>query len=426
MIGRLQTAHQSYPAAGMSLLLSLLCCCSPGHAADSPPAVAAVPTAAATISATGFDPERYEPAVLRLTVTQDPQGRDSILDLTLIPSRSELIGKRVTVPTQELGDLLRDLYGRLARQQAMDVANPSSPSRRLHQLLLEPLSADMQQLAITTLLISADPGLQAVPFAALHDGTTYAGERFAMAITPSLGLMPLDVPDSNADSRRKLAVGASEFDGLAPLPLVPQELERVTPDSGDERYVNRSFTPDVLVQKAGEESFDRVHVATHAEFLPGGPGQARLYTGTGPMSLRDFANLRQRRAGSAPLELLALSACRTALGDKDSELGFAGLALQAGARSAIGTLWYVDDVATSAFFVQFYRYLEEGLPKAEALQATRRAMASGLIRLKDNQMLGVGDRPLLSGLTANQQRRISSGLEHPFYWAGITLMGTPW
>jgi CHAT domain-containing protein len=200
----------------------------------------------------------------------------------------------------------------------------------------------------------------------------------------------------------------------------------VTPDSGDERYVNRSFTPDVLVQKAGEESFDRVHVATHAEFLPGGPGQARLYTGTGPMSLRDFANLRQRRAGSAPLELLALSACRTALGDKDSELGFAGLALQAGARSAIGTLWYVDDVATSAFFVQFYRYLEEGLPKAEALQATRRAMASGLIRLDGNQMLGVGDRPLLSGLTANQQRRIASGLKHPFYWAGITLMGTPW
>ena len=144
------------------------------------------------------------------------------------------------------------------------------------------------------------------------------------------------------------------------------------------------------------------------------------------MSLRDFANLRQRRAGSAPLELLALSACRTALGDRDSELGFAGLALQAGARSAIGTLWYVDDVATSAFFVQLYRYLDEGLPKAEALQATRRAMASGLIRLNGDQMLGMGDRPLLSGLTTNQQRRVASGLEHPFYWAGITLMGTPW
>jgi len=121
-----------------------------------------------------------------------------------------------------------------------------------------------------------------------------------------------------------------------------------------------------------------------------------------------------------------LSACRTALGDSDSELGFAGLALQAGARSAIGTLWYVDDVATSAFFVQFYRYLEQGLPKAEALQATRRSFAAGQVRLQGNQIVGPDGVPLLQNLTLQQQRRVEGGLKHPFFWAGIALLGTPW
>jgi hypothetical protein len=44
---------------------------------------------------------------------------------------------------------------------------------------------------------------------------------------------------------------------------------------------------------------------------------------------------------------------------------------QAGARSAIGTLWYVDDVVTSAFFVPFYRDLDAGLATAESLQPSR-------------------------------------------------------
>lgn len=148
--------------------------------------------------------------------------------------------------------------------------------------------------------------------------------------------------------------GASRFEGLAPLPLVPQELEQLGSESPGRAYLDAAFTPQLLLDKAGDPAYQQVHVATHAEFLPGGPAKAKLYSGTGPMSLAQFSSLRQRRE-DAPLDLFTLSACRTALGDKDSELGFAGLALQAGSRSAIGTLWYMDDVATSAFFVQFYR-----------------------------------------------------------------------
>ena len=413
-----------------SRLLLALCCCSPAAGLAAAPAVstvAAASTAPPAAAAAGFDPERYEPAVLRLSVTADRDGSSSLIDLTLIPMQGELIGRRVSIATSQLAEQLRGLYGRLARQQPMAVEDPASPSRQLYGLLLQPLAADLERLRITTLLVSADPGLQAVPFAALHDGTTYLGERFAMALTPSLGLTPLDIPQLAAGSRSKLAVGASRFEGgLAPLPLVPQELEQVSSGSSAEQYLDAAFTGELLLAKAGQDTIDRVHVATHAEFLPGGPAQAKLHTGTGTLSLAQFASLRQRRSGAAPLELITLSACRTALGDKDSELGFAGLALQAGARSAIGTLWYVDDVATSAFFVQFYRYLDDGLPKAEALQATRRAMAEGSLRLVGNQVLGPDGAVVLANLTDSQQRRIASGLQHPFFWAGITLLGTPW
>jgi CHAT domain-containing protein len=222
-----------------------------------------------------------------------------------------------------------------------------------------------------------------------------------------------------------LAAGASEFQGLSPLPLVPEELAGIPEGVGVDRFLNRRFTPEVLLSRAADSRYERLHVATHAEFMPGGPSQARIYTGTGSVSLQEFSRLRQQRSGS-PLELFVLSACRTALGDSDSELGFAGLALQAGARSAIGTLWYVDDVATSAYFLQLYRYLDQGMQKADALRATRLAMSTGRVRLQGDKVIGSDGLPLLTGLTVSQQRRIASGMTHPYYWAGVQLIGTPW
>jgi CHAT domain-containing protein len=91
----------------------------------------------------------------------------------------------------------------------------------------------------------------------------------------------------------------------------------------------------------------------------------------------------------------------------------------------VGTLWYIDDVATSAFFVQFYRYLDQGLPKAEALQATRLAFANGVVRLQGNRVVGETGE-LLTNLSPDQQARINQGMRHPYFWAGITMLGSAW
>ena len=391
------------------------------NAPSRPQATAALPPE--------FKRASYNPAVLHLQFTPLPEGKttasggDAFLDITLIPSSGKLEGVRVELTTADFRNQLRNLYVQLSRQDSLRVGDPKSPSRQLYALLFESLTTILQREKITTLLIAADRGLQAVPFAALSDGRRYFGDRYAFSITPSLALT--DLGTTGDPGQRLLALGASEFKGLAALPLVPQELERIGPDGNKDLFLNQEFTPDRFLEKAGESTYNQLHVATHAEFKPGGPNASQLHSGIGPISMSELAKLRKERQG-VPLDLVVFSACRTALGDANAELGFSGLALQAGARSAVGTLWYVDDVVTSAYFVQMYRYLNQGIPKAEAMQLTRQGFARNLVRLDGDRLLGVNDQPLLLNLTPSQQRRVSSGVNNPFFWAGIELMGSPW
>jgi CHAT domain-containing protein len=379
-----------------------------------------------------FNRARYNPAILHIRFTDDkanvdgtnssPQS-DAFLDLTLMPSQGDPVGLRVALSRQEFSRDLKALYRQLSRQESLDVQNPKAPSRRLYDAIFAAVEPELKRSQITTLLISADRGLQAVPFAALHNGEHYFGDSYAFAITPSLALTSLAPPLPAGG--RLLAVGAAVFDGLAPLPLVPVELNSVSSVSIKDIALNQQFVPRTLLEEAADPRYSRVHVATHAEFLPGGPAKSKLYSGTVPIPLSDMVKLRLSRQ-EAPLDLISFSACRTALGDADSELGFAGLALQAGARSAVGTLWYVDDVATSAYFVQLYRYLDAGVPKAESLQLTRQAFARGLVRLQGDAVVGPDDAVLISRLTTSQKRRASGGFSNPYFWAGIELLGSAW
>ena len=375
-----------------------------------------------------FQRENYNPAVIHLRFTP-AEGKtssdksDAFLDLTLIPSSGNVEGFRVELSSKVFRDQLRQLYMQLSRLESLNVEDPQSPSRQIYALLFDGMQPFLEKEKISTLLIAADRGLQAVPFAALHDGSRFLGDRFAFAITPSLALTDFQ-PKSNPDDRM-IALGASEFDGLAALPLVPQELNRIAEDGKKDKFLNRDFTPASLLENASSAQYSTLHIATHAEFKPGGPDASQLHSGLGPVSMKQLSSLREKRKG-VPLDLVVFSACRTALGDADAELGFSGLALQAGARSAVGTLWYVDDVVTSAYFVQMYRFLAQGIPKAEAMQMTRQAFIRNKVTLSGDQVIGVDGTPLLQELTPSQQRRVTNGVSNPFFWAGIELMGAPW
>ena len=92
------------------------------------------------------------------------------------------------------------------------------------------------------------------------------------------------------------------------------------------------------------------------------------------LSLNDLeALIRPSQYRGRPVELLVLSACQTAAGDDRAALGLAGVAIKAGARSALASLWFVNDQSTSALISEVYRQLRQSpsVSKARALQAAQ-------------------------------------------------------
>ena len=164
-------------------------------------------------------------------------------------------------------------------------------------------------------------------------------------------------------SNQALLAGASTFVEMAPLPMVPKEIDQISKVNNANVYLDKEFTKEVLDSISKSPDVQLVHLASHVEFLPGGPDQSKIYLGNGALSLKQFAELEIAVGRTIQSNCSPSSACRTALGDRDSELGLAGLALQAGSKSAIGSLWYVDDLATTIYFIRFYRLLNQGFRK---------------------------------------------------------------
>jgi CHAT domain-containing protein len=109
-------------------------------------------------------------------------------------------------------------------------------------------------------------------------------------------------------------------------------------------------------------------------------------------------------------------------------MGFAGLAVQAGVKSALGSLWYVDEDngGTLALMIGFYHYLSQSdvTIKAEALQRVQIAMIKRQLRVEKRQLVGLDKLepiplPKLLGLA-------DKDFSHPYYWAGFTMIGSPW
>ena len=139
--------------------------------------------------------------------------------------------------------------------------------------------------------------------------------------------------------------------------------------------LNQKFTSKSLEKEIGSHPFNVVHLATHGQFS----SQARntfILAADGPINVRQLDNLLRTRNQSRPeaIELLVLSACETATGDKRAALGLAGVAVRAGTRSTLASLWRIDDKATAIFIGEFYRELAKaGVTKAEALRRAQMA-----------------------------------------------------
>ncbi|WP_255552754.1 CHAT domain-containing protein [[Phormidium] sp. ETS-05] len=134
--------------------------------------------------------------------------------------------------------------------------------------------------------------------------------------------------------------------------------------------------------------------------------------------------LSELRLYDPPVDLLVLSACHRC-GDEQSELGFAGLAVQAGVKTALASLWYVSDEGTLTLMTEFYHILKQAPIKAEALRQAQIAMIKNQARIENGNLILENSNqtiPLPPEL-ANQHH---PNLQHPYYWAAFTMIGSPW
>jgi CHAT domain-containing protein len=329
----------------------------------------------------------------------DPQA--AVIYPIILPDRLEVV---LSLPNQTLrhytSQIPQSELEKIIQKMRRSLRRTSLKKERLaiaqkfYDLLIKPAEAELQLNDIKTLAFVLDGSMKNLPMAALYDGQQYLIEKYNLALTPGLQLF---APRALEDKDLKLLVaGLSESrQGFTSLPGVETEINRIKSEISSKVLLNQKFTTKAIEKQIGNTPFPVVHLATHGQFSSTAKDTFVL-TWDNRVDVKQLGELLQKRNtySKNPIELLVLSACQTAQGDKRAALGLAGVAVRSGARSTLASLWAVDDKSTSAFMVEFYKQLAKPtISKAEAL---RQAQIS-LIKQK--------------------------AFKHPFYWAPFVLVG---
>jgi CHAT domain-containing protein len=329
---------------------------------------------------------------------------------TLNSRQSTLQFYAVSIPQSEVEstvNLLRD---------SLDQSNDNrflQPAQQLYDWLIRPVKDQLVSSQAKTLVFVPDEMLRNIPMAVLHDGQQFLAQQpYNIAISPGLQLLGTQPLTQNQLNSALLAGLTEARAGFSALPGVKNELEQIQseipntitlldnqPSTREGEFkVNGAFTNSNFESAIKRTPFSIVHLATHGQFSSR-IEETYILTEDSQLSIEDLKNSLQitaiRQQGA--LELLVLSACETAVGDERAALGLAGIAVRAGARSTVATLWQVSDASSAIFMAEFYRQLatvkESQTTKAEALRQAQ------LLLLKNSEY------------------------QHPYFWAPYVLIG---
>jgi CHAT domain-containing protein len=339
----------------------------------------------------------------------------------------------------EINDAAKKLSGLLVLPPAADSESKlNQAAQDLSRMILAPVAAELNKQVI---IVAADGGLNYVPFQILPQPSNNEPlvANFEIINAPSasiLGDLQREAAQRHPATRLLAAFGDPVFNlkqiaqnsaqqslgmvrwrsamrDIRPdrhsfdSSMIPQlfyaarELANLRELAGNDSLVlsDVAATRDSLL-KTDLAQYTMLHLATHGIFDPDRPEDSGLLLSTtngngeqidGFLRLQDIYELR------APVLLVVLSACETALGRDVQGEGLVGVTrgfMYAGASSVLASLWKVDDAATSELMKLFYtNMLQRGMTPGEALRA-----AQNTIRQDPNW-------------------------RSPYYWAAFTLQG---
>lgn len=295
------------------------------------------------------------------------------------------------ISEEKLTDLADDFRKNLVIRSRF---NFQEQAEQFYDWLIRPAIADLQEHHIETLVFVLDGPLRSLPMAALSDGSHYLLESYRLAVAPGLQLIdPQPLPRGEL---KALAAGLTQArQGFSPLEHVELELQKIESEVPSVVLLDQTFTSDSLQNEIEQSTFPVVHIATHGQF-GSSPESTFVLTWSDRLNITNLEKILETGFPNrqTAVELLILSACETATGDQRAPLGLAGVAVRAGARSTVATLWSVNDAATAQFMGKFYQELNNStITKAEALRKAQ------LWLLKQSRY------------------------NHPIYWAPYLLVG---
>lgn len=320
--------------------------------------------------------------------------------LLKLPQSEQLLLHTVSIAQSEVEQTLESLRYELEKPYIASAG--LTLSQQVYDWLVRPFANQIDGSSVKTLVFILDGLLRSIPPATLHDGEHYLIESYAIAQSPGLQLLE---PSPLAQQRLDvLSFGLSEtrpdflpHQDFASLENVETELAEIQAQIPSRTLINQEFTSSTLQQFVSTRSYPIVHLATHGQFSST-PEGTFILAWDKRVNVNDLSQILQSRdqSTSHPLELLVLSACKTAEGDRRAALGLAGVAIQSGARSIVASLWAVNDRATSELMSVFYRELANPDASVTRSEALRRAQVALLT---------------------------NSGYRAPLFWAAFVLVG---
>jgi len=316
---------------------------------------------------------------------------DRLEVIVSIPGKP-LFSYKTTLTQVEIEKTIKQM--RQSLNPALSNENQLHLSQQLYDWLIRPVESQLADSGVKTLAFVLDGSLRNVPMAALHDGKHYLVEKYSLALSPGMQLVP--ARSLKSEHLKVITAALSEArQGFKALPGVESEVTEISAELTSKILLNAKFT-DINLQTALKSTdFSVLHLATHGQFSSISD-DTFILTWDGKINVKELSEYLKARneSESTPVELMVLSACQTAKGDNRAILGLAGVAVRSGARSTLATLWAVKDESTAKFMGEFYKHLKKpGISKAEALRQTQ------LTFLQDPDF------------------------QQPFYWSAFVLVG---